>query len=757
MNLATDKLRRLDDPELSRDEHTLLRCRFAQELEEVGSYEAARQALSPLWERVGQRPQLEGLERVTAAEVLLRVGALSGWIGSARQIEGAQEWAKDLISESATLFESLNELEKVAETRIELALCYWREGAYDEARVTLRDALARLENSGEEPKLRAVLNLAVIEGAAQRLNDALRLLTEARSAFESSRNQALKGKFHNVLATVLKNLGAAEHRADYTDEALVQYAAASFYLEQAGHTAYRAAVENNLALLYFNLGQHAQAHEHLDYARQLFEALKDYTHIAQVDETRARVLIELGRYAEAEKVARHSAQTLERGSELALIAEALTTQGIALARLDRHEESWRALRRASTLAQRAGDQEGAGRAELTIIEELSEHLPLKQMRAIYESADELLSSSQHTETIARLRACARHVLRANRDDAVPLAAQKFVYASPQTAALLRRAHNVAVTNHPVLITGETGTGKEILAQLVHEWSGRAGLFVTVNCAALTDQLLDSELFGYERGSLEGARQGADGAARKASGGTLFLDEIAELSANNQTRLLRLIEHGEIHPIGAPQPEQLDVRVVATTSRNLKDEMARGRFREDLFYRLQAFSLEIPPLRERTKDIEALAREFLAEANARLEKQVTLTEEALEAMRRLPLKGNARELRGLIERAVLDAGEGATLGAESLEMIARRSNHNSPADFAVFSESISLEAEVLRYEGSLIRRALEKAGGSVTRAARLLGVTHQGLAFILQGRHKDLLPVRTPVRKRRRSIITKGLR
>jgi transcriptional regulator with PAS, ATPase and Fis domain len=231
---------------------------------------------------------------------------------------------------------------------------------------------------------------------------------------------------------------------------------------------------------------------------------------------------------------------------------------------------------------------------------------------------------------------------------------------------------------------------------------------------------------------------------------LLLDEVAELSRPNQVKLLRLIERGEIHSIGATTPEHVNARIIASTNRNLRELVAQGQFRDDLFYRLQTFHLEIPPLRERTEDIPAIAEHFTAEACHRHHKRVTFSQASLEAMRRLPLMGNARELRILIERTLLKAIDGTEISADAVETIALR--QTKKAGFANVWEGCSLVEEVLSYEKGLIRRALEAAQGGVTHASRLLGTTHQTLTFILNTRHKDLLSARKPARRRLRSII-----
>jgi DNA-binding NtrC family response regulator/predicted negative regulator of RcsB-dependent stress response len=752
MNLTAHLLGQIDSQALSHAQRARLRCQLARELEEAGKYEAARVAMGEFWGRVGERPDINNLDLYTQAEVLLRAGVLSGWIGSSKQLEGSQEAAKNLISESITLFEELREKEKSAEALTELAYCYWREGALDEARVMLSDALARFGDSLCEQKAVALIRVTVVENAAARFNDSLRALAQAAPIVDASSNHTLKGRFHVQLATALKNLGTSENRQDYIDRTLIEYAAASFHFEQAGHLNYCAAVENNLGGLYLNINRLIEAHEHLERARKLFAGLNDEVHRAQVDETRARVFLAEGRWREAEKAARSAIRTLEQGDEQALLAEALTTFGVALARLGEQKQAQSALQRASEVAHQAGDLDGAGLAELTMIEELAEHLTCDELRAIYERADKLLANSQHSKTLSRLRSCARTVLSAEYSHAEEFGAPSFIYASERIAALLRDAHRIAGTMGAVLIAGETGTGKELLARLIHQWSGRAGEFVPINCSALTDTLIESQLFGHVRGSFMDAVVDHPGAVRQAAGGTLLLDEIGELSLGNQVKLLRLIERGEVHTIGAPEPERVDVRIIAATNSNLSEQVKKGRFRSDLLYRLQTFHLEIPPLRERPEDIARLAEHFIKEIVERHPRRVTFTPEAMDAIRRLPLKGNVRELRSLIERTVLTATEGSTIMADAIETTSLR--QTQMVSFADPWANFQFDEEILRYEASLIKLAFDAARGSVTRAARLLGMPHQRLSAMLQQRHKNLPLTNKAARERRRSIIKK---
>lgn len=752
MSLAETLLGQIDNPGLSLDERALLRCRVAGELEYAGQYEVARNALGEFWQGVGGRPAVENLSKFTAAEVLWRAGALSGWLGSGGQLVGAQEAAKDLISESISLFNSLHADERAANAQGDLALCYWREGAYDEARVLLTEALRALTD--DEQKARVLLHLTVVEFSASRFNDALRILTESTPLFEASRDDAIKGRFHGNLALLLRRLGTVENRQDYTDRAIVEYTAAVYHYEQAGHTRYRASNYNNLGFLLYTLGRFDEAHEQLDRARRLFVSLKDTSGVAKVDDTRARVFLAQGRCQEASRVIRDVVRTREKGGEQGLLAEALTTQAKVQARLGDFYQSQTALRRALELAEQAGALEDAARAALTLVEEHAGRLPEGELFDVYHRADDLLAKTQDGESIARLRACARRLMTSRRARARATEdAPVFVHAEEATASLLGQAQSFAVNQVPLLISGETGTGKELLARLVHGWSGRSGAFVAVNCATLGESLAESQLFGHRKGSFTDALSDYPGAVRQAEGGTLFLDEIAELSMSNQGKLLRLLERGEIYPVGAAMAEHVDVRFVCASNRSLPELVKQGRFRADLFYRIEAFEIEIPPLRERTGDITPLAEFFIADALARTGRQVRFTPESLESLRELPLRGNARELRAIIERAVLLAGEHESIEIDAVELLQLR--QTGKGTIANPWSDFSLPEEVQVYEARFIQRALRETQGSVTHAARLLGLKHhESLNVMLKNRHKSLLQSRTPVKKRNRSVRRK---
>lgn len=412
MSLPDSSRYQIDAVVLGSGESVLIRCDLARKLEDAGDYLAACEALDDLWPNFDERPRIEELDQPTAAEVLLRVGVLVGWLGSARQIAGAQERAKNLISESARVFEGLKDTLKVAEAQTDLAYCYWREGEFEEARLLLRDVLLRLTDLDTYQKGVALVRSAIIEKEATRYNDALRLLIEAAPLIEAINNDSLKGKFHNEFGTVLKDLGVAEKREDYIDRALVEFAAASFHFEQAGHNRYRACVENNLGFLYSMVGRFPEAYEHLNRARQLFIQLKDHVHAAQTDDTRARVMLIEGRNDDAEKTARASVNTLSKGGHQHLLAEALTTRGTALARLGDDQQARHTLQRAIEVAEHAGDMEAAGHATLTMLEELGDLFPASKLSEMFLEVSRVLATSQHPTTRARLSECANQVLQA---------------------------------------------------------------------------------------------------------------------------------------------------------------------------------------------------------------------------------------------------------------------------------------------------------------------------------------------------------
>ncbi|MCC6641228.1 MAG: sigma-54-dependent Fis family transcriptional regulator [Deltaproteobacteria bacterium] len=292
--------------------------------------------------------------------------------------------------------------------------------------------------------------------------------------------------------------------------------------------------------------------------------------------------------------------------------------------------------------------------------------------------------------------------------------------------LLERAAEFKAT---VLLTGESGTGKEVLARAIHAQSPRRGeAFVGVNCAAIPESLLESELFGHARGAFTGADRARRGLFVEADGGTLFLDEIGELPPPLQAKLLRALQEEEVRPVGESKPRRVDVRVLAATARNLESEVRAGRFREDLFYRLDVLRVCVPPLRDRREDIPLLVDHFLARFATSLGKPVReLSDDALEKLVAYPWPGNVRELENVIERAVILA-RGERIGARDLP-----ANVTAPAREAPRggSPEFSLREARRASETEAIERALAATGGNRTHAARLLGISHRALLYKLK--------------------------
>jgi CheY-like chemotaxis protein len=409
MNLTTQLAAIRGISELTKTERALHSCHLAKELEKAGEYEAACEALAEFWPDRAASPTVGGLDRQATADVFLRVGALIGWLGGATQSQ-RQESAKDLITRSIEIFTERGEAEKVAEAQSDLALCYWREGAFDEARVHLSQALERLGSEGGDLKATALIRAGAVEVLAGQFVDALQFYEQARYFVEQSTDSALKGSLSLSRATVFSRLASAKISEDYLDRALEEYTSAAFYFEQAGHARQCARVENNLGFLYQSIGRFPEAYEHINRARDIFLSLGDEGHIAQVNDTRARAFLAEGRYSEAERYARAAVKTLDRGDECSLLVEALTTHGIALSRLGNYSTARLELNRAIEVGENCGDLEGAGRAKLTIIEELSGQTSAGEMASIYKSALEILKESQDPSATRRLFASAATVI-----------------------------------------------------------------------------------------------------------------------------------------------------------------------------------------------------------------------------------------------------------------------------------------------------------------------------------------------------------
>lgn len=303
--------------------------------------------------------------------------------------------------------------------------------------------------------------------------------------------------------------------------------------------------------------------------------------------------------------------------------------------------------------------------------------------------------------------------------------------SPKMRAIFDLIQTVAPQTSRVLITGESGTGKELVARAIHENSARAEApFITINCGAFPETLLESELFGYIKGAFTGANENRQGLFQAAHGGTLFLDEIGNMSLAMQVKLYRVLQEGKVRPIGSTEETDVDVRIIAATNKDFEKEIAEGRFREDLYYRLSVIPIQLPPLRDRRDDIPLLTRHFLERFRKSMEKHIEgISPEAMRKIEAYEWPGNVRELENTMERAVaLETG-----GEISLRVLPDRiaGYASSPALAPGYSgtlifppEGLDFEKEMADAERRYLQAALDKAGGVRTRAAELLKITYR---------------------------------
>lgn len=301
--------------------------------------------------------------------------------------------------------------------------------------------------------------------------------------------------------------------------------------------------------------------------------------------------------------------------------------------------------------------------------------------------------------------------------------------SPALESLIRSARMIAATDVTVLIKGETGTGKEVLAKAIQKDSNRANKpFITLNCAALPESLVESEIFGHKKGAFTGAIADKQGLFQAADGGTLFLDEINSLPLSIQSKLLRFLESGECLPVGSTKPYRVNVRVIAASNADLNKLIEIGEFRSDLYFRLNVVPLEIPSLHQRTEDIEALAKHFFAHfAETHALQAPTLSKQALKTLCNYKWPGNVRELRNLCERlCILLAGR--VIEPENLpHEFTRVSDESSFLDFKLPEAGIQLDV----LEANMIHQALARTNGNRSKSARLLGISRDTLLYRIQ--------------------------
>lgn len=391
---------KLHTAHLTATDEALLRCATALEQKDKGDYEGAQNAMRPLWRRVGERPITEGLHPAVAAEVLFCAGTLTSWIGSKNQIEGAQESAKNLLSESIAYFESVGDVSKIAAARTEIACCYWLEGGLNEARIMLREALKKLTTQGAT-RARALLKLTTVECSAARYREALQILTDNAALFQRIPNHTIKGGYHSELAITFRNLATTENRQEYFQKAVCEYQEADNEFRLAHNPIFRSDVKNNVGFLLFKLSRHKEAHKYLNEARRLTVSFRDKARTAQIDETRAQVFIAEGKLKDAEIAARKAITAFEKSGHHCMKAEAQITLGIALARSRRTDRAMFIFQQAVKVARQVDALNIAGLAALTLIEEADDLSPAT-LQAAYQQAREWLATSQSPDVKLRL-------------------------------------------------------------------------------------------------------------------------------------------------------------------------------------------------------------------------------------------------------------------------------------------------------------------------------------------------------------------
>lgn len=295
---------------------------------------------------------------------------------------------------------------------------------------------------------------------------------------------------------------------------------------------------------------------------------------------------------------------------------------------------------------------------------------------------------------------------------------EFIFADEKMLRIREIIHQIADANVPVLITGESGTGKDLVARMIHAYSGRKDQnFLSANCASLPSAILESDLFGFEEGAFPGATQKQTGKFQQANNGTILLEEVTETDQNLQAKLLRAIQESVIEPLGSNKEQSINTRIIATTNRDLPKTVAEGKFRQDLFYRLYVIHLEIPPLRERRKDIEVLARHFVKSYSIQFKGQtITLTADAMQKLKNYNWPGNVRELQNVLQRAVL-MNQSNTITAAELHLEAKPITQDME-----WVKYLPIGRKMRDVEVQFIIETLKKHNGNRTHSAKTLGIS-----------------------------------
>jgi two-component system response regulator PilR (NtrC family) len=375
---------------------------------------------------------------------------------------------------------------------------------------------------------------------------------------------------------------------------------------------------------------------------------------------------------------------------------------------------------------------------LEIVRHISGHAPFTPVAVItaFGSADNAVAALKagafdylsKPVSLEQLRTLVRTALKVPHHEAHGPRKTQLIGDSPPMRQIRAKVDKLARNQAPVFITGESGTGKEVAARLIHELGPRAGRpFLAVNCGAIPENLMESEFFGYRKGAFTGAESDRDGFFQAANGGTLFLDEVLDLPTSMQVKLLRAIQERSVRRVGGTTEEPVDVRIISASHQDMAGAVEAGRFRHDLYYRLNVIDLRMPALRERREDIESLV-EFMIERIGGYDggRHPTLSPAALDALRHYSFPGNVRELENILERA-LALSDTDAIGAADLNLVPERHGMDAAAG-AQASEDMPLQDYLDQVEREKIMQALEQTGGNKTAAARLLGVTFRSLRY-----------------------------
>ncbi len=323
------------------------------------------------------------------------------------------------------------------------------------------------------------------------------------------------------------------------------------------------------------------------------------------------------------------------------------------------------------------------------------------------------------------------------DSSAPGAFKDIIGQSPSMKKIFRIVEKVATSDTTIMLNGETGTGKGLIARAIHDCSPRRSKpFVQINCGATPEGLLESEFFGYRRGAFTGATADKQGKFEVANGGTIFLDEIGELSPPIQVKLLRAVQEKTIRPVGGTEDIAVDIRIISATNKQLEKEVIEGRFREDLFYRLNVIEIKMPPLRERKADLRALAQHFLEKFSREMGKEIRkFSSYALDMLQKYDFPGNIRELENLLERSVALSSTNIVL-PDSLALSVHKRRwiegiKDRRFDLDEVSKGVALDSILEEIEGAYLKKALEFSSGNKNRAAELLGISFRSLRYRLE--------------------------